>query len=57
MTPVGTPEQSVAYHGRVGLIARAARGPGPINAQVLFPDGSRAIFPRGNLVALEEDGP
>lgn len=41
-------------HGRVGVVVRAARGPGPRNVEVLFPAGGSVVCPRGNLVAVRE---
>ena len=47
-------ENKVTYHGRVGIVTRVGRGPGPVNAEILFPAGGRTVAPRGNLVALKE---
>jgi len=36
-------------HMARGIVTIAARGPGPINAEVKLDDGRAAIVPRGNL--------
>lgn len=38
-------------HGLAGRVVCAGRGPGPRNALVRLDNGSRAVVPRGNLVA------
>ncbi len=49
-----TDRRKVTYHGRVGVVVRAARGRGPRNVEVLFREGGRVTVPRGNLVALRD---
>ena len=44
-------------HGQVGVVVRAGRGPGPHNVEVLFPDGERVVYARGNLVTATEAKP
>jgi hypothetical protein len=40
------------WHGRVGVVARVGRGPGPINVGVLI-DGVLVVVPRGNIVRVD----
>jgi hypothetical protein len=37
------------HHGRCGVILAPAKGPGPRNHAVLFPDGTMTFVPSGNL--------
>lgn len=43
----------VPFHGAIGTVRVAARGPGPHNIGVELGDGQMIVVPRGNLVAAE----
>jgi hypothetical protein len=53
----GSPAGMLKFAGCVGVVVKAARGPGPRNAQVLLdpaPAGFSVVVPRGNLVIEKE---
>ena len=41
-------------HLATGTVTVAARGPGPINAEIRLDDGRAVIVPRGNMVEVRE---